>query len=146
MINRFFIVTGLVAIAIAVLCDIGFLRAQGLGATAHEQVLGSDALKNLPGTNLTAVVVVYGPGAKSPAHHHAGSVFAYVLQGAIRSQNSATGPVRVYQAGSSFFEPAGSVHLISENASPSEPARLLAVFVAPAGAQLTSPEQPDTEN
>jgi quercetin dioxygenase-like cupin family protein len=38
--------------------------------------------------------------------HHAGSVFAYVLSGAIRSENSATGPVKVYKAGESFFEPA----------------------------------------
>ena len=62
---------------------------------------------------------------------------AYVLTGAIRSGNSATGPVRVYQAGESFFEPPGSEHLVSENASATEPASLLAVFVADDGAELT---------
>ena len=50
---------------------------------------------------------------------------------------AATGPARVYKAGESFFEPAGSEHLISENASAVEPASLLAVFVADDGAQLT---------
>ena len=30
-------------------------------------------------------------------HQHAGSVFAYVLSGAMRSENSATGPVKVYK-------------------------------------------------
>ena len=34
--------------------------------------------------------------AKSGAHLHAGSVFAYMLSGAIRSENSAIGPVKVY--------------------------------------------------
>ena len=71
----------------------------------------------------------YPPGGKSAKHYHAGSVLVHVLSGAIRSENSATGPAKVYKAGESFFEPAGSEHLISENASASEPASLLAVFV-----------------
>jgi quercetin dioxygenase-like cupin family protein len=94
-------------------------------------------LPNVPGKSLTAVVVSYAPGGKSGKHHHAGSVFAYVLSGAIRSENSATGPAKVYQAGESFFEPPGSEHLVSENASATEPASLLAVFVADDGAELT---------
>jgi hypothetical protein len=56
------------------------------------------------------------------------SVFAYVLSGSIRSENSATGPARVYKVGESFFEPPGSEHRVSENASATEPASLLAVF------------------
>ena len=80
--------------------------------------------------------VDYPPGGKSDKHRHAGSVFAYVLSGAIRSENSATGPSRVYQAGESFFEPAGSEHTISENASQKDPASLLAMFVAPDEAVL----------
>jgi quercetin dioxygenase-like cupin family protein len=98
----------------------------------------STKLPNVPGKSLTAVVVSYAPGGRSPQHHHAGSVFAYVLSGAIRSENSATGPAKVYQAGESFFEPPGSEHLASENASATEPASLLAVFVAEDGAKLTT--------
>ncbi|MEH2540084.1 MULTISPECIES: cupin domain-containing protein [unclassified Bradyrhizobium] len=98
----------------------------------------SEKLPNVPGKSLTAVVVNYEPGGKSASHHHAGSVFAYVLSGSIRSENSATGPARVYKAGESFFEPPGSEHLVSENASTTEPASLLAVFVADDGAQLTT--------
>jgi quercetin dioxygenase-like cupin family protein len=82
--------------------------------------------------------VRYGPGARSDKHHHAGSVFAFVMSGAIRSQTSAAGPAKVYRAGESFFEPPGSEHLVSENASATEPASLLAVFVADEGAQLTT--------
>jgi quercetin dioxygenase-like cupin family protein len=98
----------------------------------------SEKLPNVPGKSLTAVVVNYAPGGKSASHHHAGSVLAYVLSGSIRSENSATGPARVYKAGESFFEPPGSEHLVSENASTTEPASLLAVFVADDGAQLTT--------
>jgi quercetin dioxygenase-like cupin family protein len=98
----------------------------------------SAALPNVPGKTLTAVLVTYPPGGKSQRHHHAGSVFAFVVSGAVRSENSATGPVHVYQAGESFFEPPGSEHLISENASATEPATLLAVFVADNGNVLTT--------
>jgi quercetin dioxygenase-like cupin family protein len=100
--------------------------------------VASHDLPNLPGKRLTAVVVTYAPGAKSARHHHAGSVWAYVLSGAIRSQNSATGPANVYRAGESFFEPPGSEHLLSENASTTEPASLLAVHIADDGAGLTT--------
>ena len=81
-------------------------------------------LPNVPGKSLTAVVVRYAPGAASPSHHHAGSVFAYVLSGVIRSQVSAGGPAKDYKAGETFFEPPGSDHLVSANASTTEPASL----------------------
>jgi quercetin dioxygenase-like cupin family protein len=113
-------------------------RAAGAEVGVQVQPVLTEKLANVPGKSITAVVVNYAPGGKSGEHHHAGSVFAYVLSGAIRSENSATGPAKVYKAGESFFEPPGSEHLISENASATEPARLLAVFVADDGARLTS--------
>ena len=117
----------------------------GMGATLVAQndervrKLFAGKLANVPGNTLTAEVVEYPTGGKSSVHHHVGSVFAYVLTGSIRSQNSATGPARIYKAGESFFEPPGSDHLVSENASASEPASLLAVHVAEDGAVLTKP-------
>jgi quercetin dioxygenase-like cupin family protein len=101
----------------------------------------STQLPNVPGKSLTAVVVRYAPGEASGPHHHAGSVFAYVLSGSIRSQVSTSGPAKVYQAGESFFEPPGSDHLVSANASTTEPASLLAIFVADDGAVLTTPNK-----
>ena len=102
-----------------------------------EKIVFSTKLVNVPGKRLTGVVVTYPPGGRSPAHHHAGSVFAYVLSGDIRSKNSATGPVAVYGAGMSFFEPPDSEHSVSENASKSSPASMLAIFVADDKATLT---------
>src|SRR5262245_30290579 len=117
-------------------------RPQPPAAGAQVVPVLAEALPNVPGKKLTAVVVSYGPGGKSAPHRHAGSVFAYVLSGSIRSENSATGPARVYRVGEGFFEPPGSEHLVSENASATEPASLLAVFVADDGARLTIPLKP----
>jgi quercetin dioxygenase-like cupin family protein len=74
------------------------------------------------------------PAGHSATHRHAASgfVFAYVLSGAIRSQVDL-----VYRAGDSWFEPAGAHHVINENASSTEPERLLAVLVADTGVPLT---------
>ncbi len=81
------------------------------------------------------------PGAKSARHYHAGSVWAHVLSGSIRSQNSASGPAKVYRTGESFFGPPGSEHVVSESASATEPASLLAVHIAGVGARLTAMEK-----
>lgn len=97
-------------------------------------------LHDIPSYALTAVLVDYPAGGVSAPHHHRGSVFAYVVSGAVRSQVVPGGPVRTYRAGESFFEPAGSVHVVSANASSTAPARLLAVFVAPRSGPLTTEE------
>lgn len=109
---------------------------QGVGV--EEKPVRVEKLANAPGKTLTVVIVSYAPGAKSSVRRHAGSVFAYVLSGAIRSENSATGPVKDYKAGESFFEPPGSEHLVSENAGATEPASMLAVFIADDGVRLTT--------
>ena len=99
--------------------------------------ISSHALPNVPGKRVTIVRVFYGPGGFTPAHQHAGSVTAYVTRGEIRSQ-LAGGPVETFGVGQSFFEPPGATHLVSANASMTEPAELIAVFVADEGAQLTT--------
>jgi len=99
------------------------------------------AIPNIPGKKLIAVEVTYPPGGKSASHLHTKSAFIYahVLSGAIRSQVDDE-PVRVYQVGEGFYENPGSHHRISENASASEPASLLAVFITDPTDTLTIPE------
>ena len=99
--------------------------------------IGSYALPNVPGKRVTIVRVSYGPGGFSRPHRHAGSVTATITKGEIRSQLGG-GPVETFGVGQSFFEPPGSTHLVSANASMTEPAELIAVFVADEGAQLTT--------
>jgi quercetin dioxygenase-like cupin family protein len=141
--NTSFIKIRRIAVCAALLA-VGAMLA-GPKSGAHGQEVGvevrpvrTEKLANASGKTLTVVKVIYAPGGKSGQHHHAGSVFAYVLSGAIRSENSATGPAKVYKAGESFFEPPGSEHLVSENASATEPASMLAVFVADDDARLTT--------
>jgi quercetin dioxygenase-like cupin family protein len=100
-------------------------------------------IPNVSGKSMVAAVVSYLPGAKSAAHHHAQSAFiyAYVLSGAIRSQVDDE-PAKVYRIGEGFYEVPGSHHRISENASDTEPASLLAVFVVDSkDNKLTTPDQ-----
>ena len=88
------------------------------------------AIPNIPGKSLIAVEVDYAPGAASAPHTHAKSAFiyAYVVSGAIESKVN-DGETRIYRAGESWSEPPGATHSISRNASKTEPAKLLAVFV-----------------
>src|SRR5438067_10644915 len=88
------------------------------------------ALPNVPGKSMKGVLVEYGPGVASTAHTHPKSAFIYatVLEGAIRTSVN-NGPVVTYRTGASFSEMPGDRHSVSENASKTEPAKLLAVFV-----------------
>ena len=98
-------------------------------------------LPNVPGKSIKGVLVEYGPGGYSPGHTHAQSAFIYatILEGAIRSQVN-DGPVTTYSAGESFSELPGDRHGVSANASDTEPAALLAVFVVDTDeTELTTP-------
>jgi quercetin dioxygenase-like cupin family protein len=101
-------------------------------ATEHEIVTPAFAhtIPNVPGKTITALMVTYKPGGTSLAHRH-GSAFvvAYVLSGVIRSQLEG-GEAKVYHAGESWTEAPGAHHVVSDNASRTESASLLAIFIA----------------
>ncbi|MHA6789248.1 cupin domain-containing protein [Pseudomonas bijieensis] len=118
------------------LCLIAILSLLPITQTyAHEaapsekvQVLQEQMLKNVPGKKAMMLTVNYAPGQASIAHKHEGTAMAYVLEGAITSQvkgESAT----TYKAGEFWYEAAGSEHLVSKNASATEPAKLLVFMV-----------------
>jgi quercetin dioxygenase-like cupin family protein len=101
------------------------------------EVIGSHALPDIPGKRVTVVRVAYGPAGFTPPHRHGGSVTAYVTKGQVRSQLKG-GPLETFEVGQSFFEPPGATHIVSANASNTEPAELIAVFVADEDAELTT--------
>lgn len=107
-----------------------------VGSAPRETVAPAFAnpIANVPGKSLIAAVVTYPPGGKTPSHAHAKSAFVtgYVLSGAIRSQVDG-GPIQVFKAGESWSEQPGARHVVSENASATEPAKLLAIFVVDTG-------------
>lgn len=100
------------------------------GDSAKVTLVYDQPLPNVPGKSIKGVLVEYAPGGTSPAHTHPASAFIYatVLQGAIRSAVN-DGPETTFRAGESFSEFPGDRHSVSANASATEPARLLAVFV-----------------
>jgi quercetin dioxygenase-like cupin family protein len=100
------------------------------------------ALPNIRGKSLIALEVLYRPGGASPPHKHPQSAFiyAYVLSGEIASAVDDEVP-RVYRAGEGWFEVPGAHHRVSRNASKTEPAKLLAIFVVDDGQrQLVFPD------
>jgi quercetin dioxygenase-like cupin family protein len=86
--------------------------------------------------------VDFAPGAKARPHRHGQAfVYAYVLKGAVRSALDDGAPT-TYRAGDNWFEPPGARHPLTENASRTQAARLLVVFVANTGDALKTPDQP----
>ena len=90
------------------------------------------------GWSVTVVEVSYGPGDKSGAHRHPGITLAYVLEGEVRSKVN-DGPEKTYAAGEMWIEMPNDLHAVSENASATKPAKLLAVLMAEKGKPLTTP-------
>ncbi len=140
-----------VYIAVAVVAALGALASLiplNAGAARdeanHETVtlLAARSIPQVPGKRLVSLLVEYPPGAKSVSHRHAASAFihAFVVSGEIRSQVNDE-PVRVYRRGEWWFENPGSHHRVSENASRSRPATLLAIFIVDeTESELTTPD------
>lgn len=98
-------------------------------------------LPNVPGKSVRGVLVEYGPGGYSSAHTHAKSalIYATVLEGAIQSAVNGD-ETKTFTAGQNFTELPGDRHDVSANASKTEPAKLLAVFVVDTNEkELTTP-------
>ncbi|HEX7688104.1 MAG TPA: cupin domain-containing protein [Burkholderiaceae bacterium] len=122
----------------------GHLAARRAGAQARPATivrpLSCTPLADAPGKSLTTMLVEFPPDAFTGPHRHPGSVSAFVVAGAIRSQ-MAGAPAQVYTAGQTWFEPPMVLHAFAENASATQPATLLATFVADDGCrQLVIPE------
>jgi quercetin dioxygenase-like cupin family protein len=88
---------------------------------------------------VTVSYVDYAPGRVGAAHRHPGFVLVYVLEGAVIAKISGQGEEKTYTAGQMFYEQPGATHEVSKNASPTQPARLLAMIFAKKGSTLTTP-------
>lgn len=119
-------------------------------AWAHGPEQGQEAIKilqeqspsNAPGKKAIMLTVAYQPGQKSVAHQHPGAVMAYVLEGAVVSQLKGEPKPVTYKAGEFWYEAPGTVHLVSSNASDSQPAKLLVWSLVDEQKPVTEPYQP----
>jgi quercetin dioxygenase-like cupin family protein len=101
----------------------------GSQGSGRRSVIKQD-LPGEPQREISLVEVTYAPGEGSPPHLHANGVLAFVVSGAVISKVG-EGPERTFQAGEAWWEPPGAIHRISRNASRTEAAKLLAIYVAP---------------
>ena len=111
------------------------------GAKPSRRDVIKQALPGEPPREMSLVEVTYPPGTGSPPHQHANGVMAFVVSGSIASKVG-DAPEQTYRAGDAWWEPVGAIHRISRNASATEPATLLAIYIAPIGAtaeQLMKP-------
>ncbi|HEX6468871.1 MAG TPA: cupin domain-containing protein [Streptosporangiaceae bacterium] len=94
------------------------------------------ALPNVKGKTFTSVIVSFPPAARAVPHRHgAAFVYAYVLEGTVRSQLAGE-PARTYHQGENWVEPPGAHHLRTDNTSQTQPAKLLVVFISNTGDKL----------
>jgi quercetin dioxygenase-like cupin family protein len=101
-------------------------------------VLMKQSLTDMAGKVATVLTVDYAPGAASGPHVHPGSVFAYVLEGAVVSQLDGGEPI-TYTKGQSWYEAPKTPHIVSKNASKTEPAKLLVLLLSQEGEAIKAP-------
>lgn len=113
-------------------------------AKDRARIVLSQQLSRMDGDHLKGVMVEvrYGPGEASSPHTHPCAVMGYVAEGTIRTQVQGE-PEMIYHSGQGFYEPPNGVHLISANASSTEPARLIAYLICDRDAPL-SVDVPDS--
>jgi mannose-6-phosphate isomerase-like protein (cupin superfamily) len=116
------------------------LSAADLAKLPH--VLFAHELEDIPDRNMVVSLLDFPPAAGKPAaapacsaHRHAGPAYVYVLKGTMRLGIGGQ-PVQTLNEGQSFYEPAGALHTVAENASTTEPAAALAVLILPRGAPI----------
>ncbi len=91
---------------------------------------------SLNGWQVTVLELTFPPGMTSPKHAHPGFVLGYILEGEYRFQLEGERE-KVLSAGDVFYEAPGSIHLPSGSASPTKPARILALAFAEKGKEVT---------
>ena len=95
-------------------------------------------LDDIEGREGLMVIVDYPPGVSSAAHRHNAHTFVFVLEGSVVMQVEGEERV-VLSPGQIFYETPEDIHVVSMNASTTEPAKILVFFVKRQGAPVTVP-------
>ena len=126
-----------VFIAVAALWVARATAASSPASAGVIHILSQQPLAGRTGTDVTILTVDYPPGGSTPPHEHPGTTYAYVLGGSVVSKLN-DGPAQTFTKGQMWSEQPHDHHMISKNASATEPAKLLVLMIAPHGAQLTT--------
>ncbi|HWY71358.1 MAG TPA: cupin domain-containing protein [Terriglobales bacterium] len=112
----------------------GTLMAQEAKVTE----LFSKDLADFPGKEGLMITVEYPPGSMDPIHRHNAHGFIYVLEGSIVMQVRGGKEVTL-TPGQTFYEGPNDVHVVGRNASQTQPAKFVVVFVKDKGAPVLVP-------
>jgi len=93
-------------------------------------------LPDVPGKEGMVETVDFAPGEVSQPHRHNADLFVYVLEGSVITQVEG-GSLQTVDAGGVFYESPTDVHIVSRNASETEPAKLLVFYVKAKGTPPT---------
>lgn len=115
------------------------LLATGSAAQqSSANILFQTDLPDIEGREAVVLEVVYPPGVASASHRHNAHTFVYVLEGSV-VMAVAGGEEQTLVAGETFYESPSDIHSVSRNASNTEPARILVVFIKNEGAAMSEP-------
>jgi len=129
MFRRIAVVVSLVTLSAA---PFSATFAQSAGAPKRVPVASIDLNRPQEVARVTLMELDYPPGGKVGMHLHPVPVLGYVQSGAFIVQLK-DAPPRVYRKGEVVYEPADTVVLRYDNASATEPAVLIATFLAGQG-------------
>ena len=110
-----------------------------LPATSAEvAMLFKQDLADMPGKAGQLLTVEFAPGEVSAAHRHNAHTFVYVLEGSVVMQVQG-GEAKTLTAGQTFYENPDDIHTVANNASDTEPAKILVFFIKDSDAPATMP-------
>jgi quercetin dioxygenase-like cupin family protein len=110
------------------------------GTAMAQQVteLMSKDLPELPGREVSMIIVEHAPGGSSPIHRHHAHALVYVLEGSVVEQVKGGQQVTL-TPGQTFYEGPDDVHVVDRNASRTQPAKFLVVLIKDKGAPVLVP-------
>ena len=95
-------------------------------------------LREFSGKEGLMITVDYAPGGSDPVHRHEAHAFVFVLEGSIVMQVKGGKEVTL-TPGQTFYEDPKDVHVVSRNASKTQPAKFVVFFVKDKGAPVLKP-------
>jgi len=108
--------------------------------TAQETITSimSHTLAEASDSEVLMYTVDFPPGFSSPIHRHDAQVSVYVLEGNVVMQVKG-GKELTLGPGQSFYEDPSDIHVVSRNASSSEPAKFLVFLIHKKDSPLVIP-------
>lgn len=124
------------ALFVPLIAAIAMLALPATGAEVA--MLFKQDLADMPGKAGQLLTVEFAPGEVSAPHRHNAHTFVYVLEGSVVMQVQG-GEAKTLTAGQTFYENPDDIHTVANNASDTEPAKILVFFIKDSDAPASMP-------